>query len=624
MLKGLSLHRKLAALVVIVSSATLVMASVAYVAWDFVRFRAQMRLDTATRAGLVLDNTAAAISFRDPQAARETLDMLSIDRHTKQACLYLPTGELFASVRFRDQPHEPDCQSTAPAPGYAFANGHLYLTERLTRGPDIGATLFLSSDLEAEDARLREESLAVSVVLILGLLLSFALSAVLQRIVSKPIERLSNTARDIAHQRDFTLRAANADTGDEIAALVTTFNDMLDEIQRSQHERADLLLREQEANRLKDEFLATLSHELRTPLNANVGWTPLLRTTTVPPDQFSHALERIDRNAKAQARLVQDLLDVSRITTGKLRLDPREMDLNAVITNAVDACRPAADARQIAVTLRFQQPEAKTVGDPDRLQQVVWNLVSNAVRFTPAGGQVIVSSSRDRDSDIISVTDNGSGIDAAFLPHVFEPFRQADAASTRTHGGLGLGLNIVRRLTEMHGGVVEARSEGIGQGATFTVRLPVRRLERLPGLDPSDAHSKSALRNAVILLVDDDEDTLAVMDAALKSHGAITLPAASAAEALRLVDAYLPDAIVSDIAMPGEDGYTLMTLLKHRLGAAMPAVAVAVTAYASERDRSRAMSAGYNLHLSKPLDPDVLLESLSELIQAAQPLRPLR
>ena len=264
------------------------------------------------------------------------------------------------------------------------------------------------------------------------------------------------------------------------------------------------------------------------------------------------------------------------------------------------------------------------MGDPDRLQQVVWNLVSNAVRFTPSGGQVSVSSTREHDVDIVAVTDNGSGIDAGFLPHVFEPFRQADAASTRTHGGLGLGLNIVRRLTEMHGGLVEATSDGIGQGATFTVRLPMRRLERLPGLDPANTGSKSALHNAVVLLVDDDEDALAVMDVALKSHGAIPLPARSAAEALRLVDAYLPDAVVSDIAMPGEDGYTLMTLLKHRLGAAMPAVAVAVTAYASERDRTRAMSAGYNVHLSKPVDPDVLLDTLSELISEALPLRSSR
>jgi signal transduction histidine kinase len=261
--------------------------------------------------------------------------------------------------------------------------------------------------------------------------------------------------------------------------LVGAFNRMLDEIQASQRERADLLDREQQANRLKDEFLATLSHELRTPLNAIVGWVHLLRRGQLPADEARHALERIDRNAHAQARLVQDLLDVSRITSGKLLLDVREMDLGTVALNAMDACRPAAEARQVQLIAQFSGA-FPTVGDPDRLQQVVWNLISNAVRFTPAGGQVTVSITRSGMVDTLQVRDTGAGIEPQFVPFMFEPFRQADAASTRAHGGLGIGLTIVRRLTEMHGGQVAVASEGPGHGATRSPRPPCSSSKTIP------------------------------------------------------------------------------------------------------------------------------------------------
>jgi CheY-like chemotaxis protein len=388
---------------------------------------------------------------------------------------------------------------------------------------------------------------------------------------------------------------------------------MLDEIEASQRERADLLEREQEANRLKDEFLATLSHELRTPLNAIVGWVHLLRHGEMPDEERRHALERIDRNAHAQARLVQDLLDVSRITTGKLRLDVREMDFVAVVSNAVDACRPAADARQVTVVCQLP-PALETRGDPDRLQQVVWNLITNAVRFTPAGGKVTVSLSRNDGVDVLRVRDTGAGIDPQFLPHVFEPFRQADAASTRTHGGLGLGLTIVRRLVEMHGGTVAVTSDGVGLGATFTVTLPVRDVAaaQIGGSEPPRIAS---LAGASVLVVDDDPDTLELVQSALRLAGAHPLPAGSVAEALHVIaDGHPVDAIISDIAMPGQDGYALMALLKDRLGPAMPVASVALTAYAGTSDRKKALEAGFREHLAKPVNPSVLVQTLEDLI----------
>jgi signal transduction histidine kinase/ActR/RegA family two-component response regulator len=488
----------------------------------------------------------------------------------------------------------------------------MLVTEQLARGRDRGALLLLGSDLDAHLARIRTQATAVAAIVVAGLLVSFLLSAWLQQMVASPISALASTARDIADRGDYSIRAQRS-SRDEIGVLVQAFNRMLDEIESSQRERASLLDREQEANRLKDEFLATLSHELRTPLNAIVGWVHLLRQSQLPPEEAARALERIDRNAHAQARLVQDLLDVSRITTGKLLLDIRDMDLAVVAGNAVDACRPAADARQVRLVCDFSGPFA-TMGDPDRLQQVIWNLISNAVRFTPANGQVTVTLTRGSDTDTIEVRDTGSGIEPHFLPFMFEPFRQADAASTRTHGGLGIGLTIVRRLTEMHGGSVGVMSDGAGKGATLTVTLPVRHTGKHPSgvIPPRDR--VPSLARATVLVVEDDQDTLELLQSALLMAGAIPITASSVAEALRLVDGQSFDALVSDIAMPGQDGYTLMTLLKDRLGPAMPRATVALTAYASPADRERALNAGFREHLTKPLNPQVLVRTLEDLI----------
>ena len=611
MLSRLSIRAKLATLLMIASSVVLVLASIAYVTWDYFRFRNDMRTDLATQAALVLENTAAALDFNDRGAAQETLSMLSINTHVRLACLYTAGGALFTEMRFDDPSTEGPCPA-AVTPGARFTPTRLELTEQLTRGRSVGAIIYIREDLEAATDRLRTQTASVAVIVVMGLLLSFLLSFLLPRIVSRPIAALASTAREIADRGDYSLRAKQG-AKDEIGVLVGAFNRMLDEIETSGRERAELLEREQEANRLKDEFLATLSHELRTPLNAIVGWIHLLRHGQLPDEERRHALERIDRNAHAQARLVQDLLDVSRITTGKLRLDIREMDFATVVTNAVDACRPAADARQ--VTIACHVPGAfHTRGDPDRLQQVVWNLITNAVRFTPSGGRVTVSLSRHDELDVLRVRDTGAGIDPQFLPYVFEPFRQADGASTRTHGGLGLGLTIVRRLVEMHGGAVEVSSDGLGLGATFSVTLPVRDVPatRTGAAEPPRVAS---LAGASVLVVDDDPDTLELVQSALRMAGARPLPAASVAEALHVIaDGQTVDAIISDIAMPGQDGYTLMTLLKDRLGPAMPAASVALTAYAGTGDRKKALAAGFGEHLAKPVNPTVLVQTLEDMI----------
>ena len=610
MLARLSIRQKLAALLMVTSSVVLVLASITYVAWDYFRFRIDMRNDLATQAELVLNNTAAALSFNDEEAARETLQMLSVNTHIRQACLYRRDGTFFTEVRFAPRVAEAACPA-AVTPGARFTPERLQFTAQLTQGRDPGSLVYLIEDLDALTARLETQAAAVAVILLAGLALSFLLSYVLAPTVSRPIAALAGTAREIAERGDYSLRATPS-TQDETGVLVGAFNRMLDEIETSQRERAGLLEREQEANRLKDEFLATLSHELRTPLNAIVGWVHLLRHGQLPAEERRHALERIDRNAHAQARLVQDLLDVSRITTGKLRLDIREMDFASVVSNAVDACRPAADARQVAIACQLPA-DFPTRGDPDRLQQVVWNLISNAVRFTAAGGRVSVTLSRNDGFDILRVRDTGAGIDPQFLPFVFEPFRQADAASTRAHGGLGLGLTIVRRLVELHGGKVDVASDGLGLGATFTVTLPVR---DVPAADAGTTEPArlASLAGAHVLVVDDDPDTLELLQTALRMAGAHPVPAGSVAEALHVLDGRTFDAVISDIAMPGQDGYTLMTLLKDRLGPAMPAASVALTAYAGAGDRKRALDAGFREHLAKPVNPTVLVQTLEEML----------
>jgi signal transduction histidine kinase/ActR/RegA family two-component response regulator len=613
MLNRLSIRQKLTAMLMIASATVLLLASAAFVIWDFYRFRADMRLDLTTQAALVLENTEAAVTFGDPDAARETLEMLSINPHTQIACLYLPTGALFAQANFHDV--TADRCPEAVSPGSEFTATRFHVVQQLQRGTDRGSLLFLASDLDAHRARIRTQAAAVGAILVAGLVLAFLLSQLLQNIVATPIAGLAKTARSIADRGDYSIRATRS-TRDEIGVLVQAFNRMLDEIQASQRERADLLDREQQANRLKDEFLATLSHELRTPLNAIVGWVHLLRRGQLPQEEVQHALERIDRNAHAQARLVQDLLDVSRITSGKLLLDIREMDLAAVALNAIDACRPAAEARQVILVAQFSGT-FPTMGDPDRLQQVVWNLITNAVRFTSAAGHVIVSIDRRDMVDTLQVRDTGAGIEPQFLPFMFEPFRQADAASTRTHGGLGIGLTIVRRLTEMHGGAVAVASDGPGKGATLTVTLPVR----AQTVSATPVHLTRAragtLTQATVLVVEDDPDTLHLLEATLRSAGATPIVAASVADALRQIDGMAFDALVSDIAMPGQDGYTLMALLKDRLGPAMPTASIALTAYAGRADRDRALQAGFREHLAKPINPDILLQTLEDLLAQA-------
>jgi PAS domain S-box-containing protein len=405
----------------------------------------------------------------------------------------------------------------------------------------------------------------------------------------------------------------------------------IEEFRRAQIEREQLLQQEQiareaaeNANRLKDEFLAVLSHELRSPLNPILGWTRLLQNGKLPPARQNDALATIERNAKLQAQLIEDLLDISRIMQGKLALTAAPVSLAFVIAAAVETVRLAADAKSIQITLDLDPDVAPVSGDAARLQQVVWNLLSNAVKFTDSGGQVTVQLRRvTAAGDLgkamaqIRVSDTGQGISPQFLPHVFESFRQADGSTTRSFGGLGLGLAIVRQLVALHGGTVKAESSGEQQGATFLVQLPTLQAS-LIALEPTQAQATSDmhLQKVQILLVDDDTDTRKFEAFLLEQQGATVLATASGSEALQALDRSLPDVIISDIGMPDIDGYTLMQQIRSRppaQGGTIPALAL--TAYAAEVDQQKALQAGYQKHLTKPLEPAQLIQAIIALLR---------
>jgi PAS domain S-box-containing protein len=376
------------------------------------------------------------------------------------------------------------------------------------------------------------------------------------------------------------------------------------------------------ANRMKDEFLATLSHELRTPLNAIVGWTQILRTTRVGDADREEGLEVIDRNARAQAQLIEDLLDISRIVSGKLTLDVQRVRLQEVIEAAIAAVLPAAQAKGVRVQPVLDSLAGPVTGDPNRLQQVVWNLLTNAVKFTPRGGTVQVLLERVNSHLEVSVVDSGQGIAPEFLPHVFDRFRQADGSTTRRHGGLGLGLSIVKHLVEMHGGSVRAKSPGEGQGSTFVVALPIAVVhpETPSKVRPKDAAGEATdddcagtdLEGLRVLVVDDEADARTLMGRVLRHCGATVEAAGSVPEALRLVASFRPDVIVSDVGMPDQDGYDFIRQVRKTYSAkAIPAAAL--TAFARAEDRMRAMRAGFQVHLAKPVNPDELVAVVATL-----------
>jgi PAS domain S-box-containing protein len=420
---------------------------------------------------------------------------------------------------------------------------------------------------------------------------------------------------------------------DERGKLVSVLSLVLDVTARqsAEEERAALLLRErdarrhaEEADRLKDEFLATLSHELRTPLTSILGWASMIRNGEVEGSNASRAIETIERNARSQARLIDDLLDVSRIITGNLRLDLHPLNLAPIVEAALDALRPTADVKGMKLQTRFAPAPCLVKGDPNRLRQVIWNLLSNAIKFTPRHGSVSIDLTCVESTARLTVSDTGDGIAPEFLPYVFDRFRQAEGSISRKQGGLGLGLAVARHLVELHGGTIRAESEGLGKGAVFSVDLPLAQERR----DPARAEEREReverrqsrsgvvrLDGVHVLLVEDDDDSRKLLGTMLKRYGARVTSTKSAAEALAVFEGELPDVLISDIGMPDQDGYELMRRLRAlppERGGKTPAIAL--TGYASRKDRERALSTGYQQHIAKPIEQADMIKAIAALL----------
>ncbi|HET6974355.1 MAG TPA: PAS domain S-box protein [Pyrinomonadaceae bacterium] len=420
---------------------------------------------------------------------------------------------------------------------------------------------------------------------------------------------------------------------DDRGKLISVLSLVLDVTARQSAEdaRSAALSREQdarkhaeEADRLKDEFLATLSHELRTPLTSILGWASMIRNGEVEGSNASRAIETIERNARSQARLIDDLLDVSRIITGNLRLDLHPLNLGPIVEAALDALRPTADVKGIKLQTRFEPSECLVKGDANRLRQVIWNLLSNAIKFTTRGGSVSIYLKCVEATARLKVSDTGDGISAEFLPYVFDRFRQAEGSISRKQGGLGLGLAVARHLVELHGGTIKAESDGLGRGSVFTVDLPMTQERRDPARaeerkrEVDRRHSRKGvvrLDGVHVLLVEDDDDSRKLLGTMLRRYGARVTSTKSAAEALEVFAGELPDVMISDIGMPDQDGYELVRRLRSlpmEKGGATPAIAL--TGYASRKDRERALGSGYQKHMAKPIEQAELIAAIAALV----------
>ena len=495
-----------------------------------------------------------------------------------------------------------------------------------TRSAFTGWTVSLGVSQAVIAASRTRSLLTLSGAAALVLLASLGAALVLGKRISTPLSELAHSADPMARGDRIEMRPSTLTEVEELRAALVRAGEA---VRSAAAEREGRLVAEtrreeaQAANRAKDEFLAMLSHELRTPINAVFGWARMLHAGQVPNEQKSHALDVIVRNANAQVQLIDDLLDVSRIISGKMRLDVRAVDLKAVVEAALDAVRPAAAGKRVRLEATLDPRAGPLMGDPDRLQQVVWNLLTNAVKFTPKDGRVQVRLLRVNSHVEIVVSDTGQGISPAVLPVIFDRFHQGELGARQRDGGLGLGLALVRHLVEAHGGTVQAQSTGQGQGATFVVRLPVAlgTIDRGEGdrVHPTarvvlPLYRGPALTGLRVLVVDDEMDALDLATAILTSAHAEVTTCQSAAEALRIWHDWLPHVLISDIEMPGEDGLSLIRKIRAMepsAGGKVPAVAV--TAYGRVEDRLRTLSAGFNMHVPKPVDPAELTTVVASL-----------
>ncbi len=627
------IHRKLWLLALTITTVPLVVAMTGLTVAEVVRARASAQSDVESLASVLADTSSDTMASGAIDEARETLKSVRLRYQVRRACLFLPDERLFAGI---SRPGEPACPSVGPAQPLPFG---VASTQTVLAGGRTVGRVYVERDLRTIETRLMAIGITAAGMFLLAAALAAVLAGRLQRTISRPIMALADVARSMGEAQRYEMPPIEA-PHDEVGELVHAFEAMVKrvsdssrdlqasndalrrEVAERQHieqEHQRLLRREREANRFKDEFLATVSHELRTPLNAIVGWTRVLARGKPDDATLTRALASLDRNAQAQAQVIDDLIDIARIAQGKLRVQFEPIDLRSVVEASVDVVRPVADQKPLTLRLRLEATPCVISGDRNRLQQVIWNLLANAVKFTPAGGSVFVEVGDTGDACVVSVRDSGVGIDPEFLPHLFERFRQADASITREYTGLGIGLAIAHELIELHQGTITATSEGRGRGSTFTVTLPALRPDQLPGTT-AEGHEVMVptLSGVRALVVDDNLDALALLESTLGDAGADVRASASAVTALAGWRQGRFDVLVCDLAMPGMSGYELLSQIREideRQGRLTPAIAV--TAQATEEQIARSLRAGFAAHITKPFDPSDVIRRIAAALQAA-------
>ena len=619
-----SFAAKVTLLLTLTSGVAIVAVSFTLATSDYFNRRQETLAALRSQTAIVVMNSSAPLAFNDRSAANEVLSAFQSLPNIASASLYDSGGNLFAKYRRRDGVAP---ESAAELSSSLFGDSwHAQRLPVAEKGQRLGAleVIYDLGGLQQHLWRALGFSTLISLIAV-GLVFLFSLR--IRRLLIRPIALLGDTARKVSLTRDYAQRARKV-SDDELGDFTDTFNQMLEQIQKQdleiQTSRADAL----RANQLKDEFLATLSHELRTPMAPIVGWAQILRMSAGDQNKVLQAAAVIERNARAQNKIIDDLLDMSRIVSGKVKLEVRDVDLADVIKEAVDIVAPSAAAKSIVLEHDVPPGLALLRGDPHRLQQVVWNLLSNAIKFTPSGGTVRIALQREPGQVRLSVADTGQGIAAEFLPYVFERFRQADSTSTRQYAGLGLGLAIVKQLVELHGGSVAATSAGAQHGATFIVTLPLGATgvagapANVDARRSDDATDVQRLRGMRVLLVDDERDTRDLLEQVLALAGADVRACASATAALAVFEDFCPQLLISDIAMPEMSGHDLIRRVR-----AMPAPlgaipAIALTAFARPDDRDRALDAGFHQHLAKPVDNEVLISAARAAVrEASMPAR---
>jgi len=598
-----SIRRKVMLLVLSTTISALLLSAAGLVIYDLRSYEKSWTRDLDLQAEILARASAPALSFDDRDAAEKDLSLIRVRPNVLAAALYGHNGELFATY-VKSGEAAPDFPRLPPADGYRINGDTLDLFHHVVEGGEpIGAVYIRAHYLPW--ARLMDYLAILGIVMVASLLLAAVVSGWLQRGVTEPILEVARVAREVMHHRDYALRAKKT-SQDEIGELVEAFNGMLAEAGR----RAEAL---READRRKDEFLATLAHELRNPLAPLRNAVEIMRTPAIPAEMRERALDMMDRQLRQMVRLVDDLLDVSRITTGKFAVRKLRVDLRDVVRDALETVRPFVEARRHALEVRVCDAPLTVDGDAARLAQVIGNLLHNAAKYTEPGGRIELDVKQEDEDAVVRVRDNGIGLDSRSVSTIFDMFVQVDRSLTRAQAGLGVGLTLARRLIALHGGTITAFSSGLGKGSEFVVRIPVARGPAPTGVEiatqpPPPVGTHQPRR---ILLADDNAEFADSLAAILAASGHQVRVAHDGAEALRKVEGFVPEFAFLDIGMPKVHGYEVARRLRERPETA-ECVLVAVTGWGQEDDRRRAQEAGFDRHLVKPVEATDIESILAE------------